>query len=96
MNFNSFKENVKQLLGNFKSDNKYNNYNKYNKIYNFIENYSVETQTKYNDLSLQLQHDPLVKDIVSLLDIDTLKMLFRATRILNADFISKKNTSASS
>jgi hypothetical protein len=71
MNFNSFKENVKQLLGNFKSDNKYN------KIYNFIENYSVETQTKYNDLSLQLQHDPLVKDIVSLLDIDTLKMLFK-------------------
>jgi monoamine oxidase len=68
MNFGKFKENVKQLLSD-KSD-----------IYNFIENYSVSTQAKYNHLFIQdktlEQGKTLVKTIVSLLDVDTSKMLF--------------------
>lgn len=63
MNFGKFKENVKQLLSD-KSD-----------IYNFIENYSISTQAKYNHLSVDF-NKTLVKTIVSLLDADTSKMLF--------------------
>ena len=61
MNFNSFKENVKQLL---KSDclNEM-----YNEVYIFIENYSVSTQ--HSGIKLG-KNTTLVKRIVSLLDID--------------------------
>jgi hypothetical protein len=62
MNFNKFKKNVKHLLSN-KSD-----------VYDFIENYSVSTQAKYNHLFIQ--DKTLVTTIVSLLDEDTYKMLF--------------------
>ena len=79
MNFNSFKENVKQLLKNICLNEMYNEV--YNEVYNFIENYSVSTQTKYNNLLLQNKTldktKMLVKHIVSLLDIDTQKMLFK-------------------
>ena len=68
MNFNSFKENVKQLL---KSDclNEM-----YNEVYIFIENYSVSTQ--HSGIKLG-KNTTLVKRIVSLLDIDIQKMLFK-------------------
>jgi hypothetical protein len=68
MNFNSFKENVKQLL---KSDclNEM-----YNEVYIFIENYSVSTQ--HSSIKLG-KNTTLVKRIVSLLDIDIQKMLFK-------------------
>jgi hypothetical protein len=62
MNFNKFKKNVKHLLSN-KSD-----------VYDFIENYSVSTQAKYNHLFIQ--DITLVNSIVSLLDTDTSQMLF--------------------
>ena len=77
MNFVKFKENVKQLLLN----------DCYKNEYDFIENYSVSTQSKYNHFfdrchcALQMQNGviqdiTLVKTIVSLLDEDTYKMLF--------------------
>lgn len=68
MNFGKFKENVKQILLD-KSD-------VYNKKYNdFIENYSVSTQAKYNHLLVDFDIT-FIQDIVSLLDSDTYKMLF--------------------
>ena len=77
MNFLKFKENVKQLLF----------YNEvYNEVYNekykdFIENYSVSTQAKYNHFFIQdktfIKDITLVNTIVSLLDEDTYKMLFK-------------------
>jgi len=65
MNFVKFKENVKQIL--FKNDS-------YKEEYDFIENYSVSTQAKYNHLSVDFDKT-LVQKIVSLLDTDTYKML---------------------
>jgi monoamine oxidase len=68
MNFNSFKENVKQLL---KSDclNEM-----YNEAYIFIENYSVSTQ--HSSIKLG-KNTTLVKRIVSLLDADARQILFK-------------------
>ncbi len=71
MNFDSFKENVKQMLDNFKSDKNYN------KLYEFIDNYSVSTQPKYNNLDLKLENKLIIEHVVSLLDTDTKKMLFQ-------------------
>jgi len=67
MNFCKFKENVKQIL--LKNDS-------YKEEYDFIENYSVSTQAKYNHLSVDY-NKTLVNTIVSLLDEDTYKMLFK-------------------
>ena len=85
MNFLKFKENVKQLLF----------YNEvYNEVYNekykdFIENYCVLTQAKYNHLSVDfnktlVQCKTLVNTIVSLLDEDTYKMLFKIDEFTRA------------
>jgi len=68
MNFNSFKENVKQLL-------KSNCLNEmYNEAYIFIENYSVSTQ--HSSIKLG-KNTTLVKRIVSLLDADARQILFK-------------------
>ena len=71
MNFVKFKENVKQLLLN----------DCYKNEYDFIENYSVSTQSKYNHFLVEfdktlVQDITLVKTLVDLLDEDTYKMLF--------------------
>lgn len=77
MNFVSFKENVKQMLANFKADKNYN------KLYEFIDKYSVLTQPKYNNWELKLDYKPnniiniITNSIVSLLDTNTQKMLFK-------------------
>lgn len=75
MNFGKFKENVKQLL-------------LYNEVYNekykdFIENYSVSTQAKYNHL-LVVFDITFIEDIVSLLDTDTSQMLFELDEFTRA------------
>jgi hypothetical protein len=68
MKFDSFKENVKQLLL----------FDCYNELYIFIENYNVATQIHYNtNTNLKLVDTSLAKEIVSLLDFDTRKMLFK-------------------
>ena len=68
MKFDSFKENVKQLL---KADS-------YNKLSIFIENYNVTTQIHYNtNTNLKVIDRLLAKEIVSLLDDDTREMLFQ-------------------
>jgi hypothetical protein len=77
MNFGKFKENVKQLFT-------------YNEKYkDFIENYSVSTQAKYNHLTVDfnktLVHGKtLVNTIVSLLDTDTSQMLFKIDEFTRA------------
>ena len=75
MNFDKFKQNVKQMLDNSKSNKNYN------KIYDFIDNYSVSTQTKYNNLVFDnkniVNNKTLVNNIVSLLDKNTYEMLFK-------------------
>ena len=76
MNFGKFKENVKQLLLD-KSD-------VYNEKYkDFIENYSVLTQAKYNHLLVDFDIT-FIQDIVSLLDSDTSKMLFKIDEFTRA------------
>ena len=68
MKFDSFKENVKQLLI----------FNCYNELYIFIENYNVTTQIHYNtNTNLKVIDRLLAKEIVSLLDDDTREMLFQ-------------------
>jgi hypothetical protein len=72
MNFELFKKNVKQLLKN-----------DCYKLQDFIENYSITTQKKYNDyfqainFTQPLNFTNLVKDIVNLLDDNTCQMLFK-------------------
>jgi hypothetical protein len=67
MNFELFKKNVKQLLKN----------DCYN-LQDYIENYNIATQQKYNSCFTQpINFTQLVKDIVSLLDNDIRKMLFK-------------------
>ena len=69
MKFDSFKENVKQIL---KADLGYN------ELYIFIENYNVTTQIHYNtNTNLKVVDTSLAKEIVSLLDFETRKMLFK-------------------
>ena len=63
INFESFKESVKQLLKN----------DYYNEVYNFIKNYNVTNQ--YSSIKLVFDRS-LVKDIVSLLVADVRQMLF--------------------
>ena len=77
MKFDSFKENVKQIYS-FKEKCKGVNLDLgYNELYIFIENYNVTTQIHYNtNTNLKLVDTSLAKDIVSLLDDDTRKMLF--------------------
>jgi protoporphyrinogen oxidase len=76
MNFGKFKENVKQFLLD-KSD-------VYNEKYkDFIENYSVSTQAKYNHLPVDF-NKTLVNTIVSLSDTDTSQMLFELDEFTRA------------
>ena len=74
MNFDKFKKNVKQILLNNDS---------YKEEYDFIENYSVSTQAKYNHLSIDFDKT-VVQTIVSLLDEDTYKMLFELDEFTRA------------
>lgn len=66
-------------------DNNSQSYPNMNSIFNMIAEITVNT---VKEIDIQAS--------VSESDITILTNLFRATRILNADFISKKNTSASS
>jgi hypothetical protein len=74
MNFDKFKKNVKQIL--LKNDS-------YKEEYDFIENYSVSTQAKYNHLPVDY-NKTVVQSIVSLLDEDTYKMLFELDEFTRA------------
>ena len=74
MNFDKFKKNVKQIL--LSNDS-------YKEEYDFIENYSVSTQAKYNHLSVDY-NKTVVQSIVSLLDEDTYKMLFELDEFTRA------------
>jgi hypothetical protein len=69
MNFHSFKENVKKI------SIKYTNI--YNKFIKFIDNYGFDTHIHNNKLNENLKSYKLAKDIIRLIDDNTIEILYK-------------------